>query len=112
MQSGINAGYGSGSRSPSPFTKRSRRYEMNQLVANQSAVNSPFNATTSNVTRRLDADSLQQLPGNRLSSEVVADAKSFRSKRSLSINVNKVSKITKIHNNHDKNSTTSSRALS
>jgi len=57
-------------------------------MANQKGVlNSPG---ASNSKARLDADNLQTLPGKKLGNDI---AQSVRSKRSISINVNKVSKI-------------------
>jgi hypothetical protein len=79
----------------SPFVKRSQRYDIAELMNSQKGVlNSP--AVHSN-GRRLDADSLHQLPGGQFQTEVKADMQSMRSKRSLSINVSRVSKIIKMH---------------
>ena len=80
----------------SPFVKRSQRYDIAELMNSQKGVlNSP--ALHSN-SRRLDAESLQSLPGGQYHTEDRHDRQSMRSKRSLSINVGKVSKIIKMHN--------------
>ena len=47
---------------------------------------------------RLDADSLSKLQSGIHQNEETPDVKSIRSKRSLSINVNKVSKIVRMQN--------------
>ena len=79
----------------SPFVKRSQnRYDLNDFMnSKQGLLNS---AAPVGPSGRLNADSLQRLPGG-LNAEAAPDGQSIRSKRSLSINVNKVSKIVKMN---------------
>ena len=66
-----------------------------------------------NIASRLDADSLRMLGGRAQSREGNYDTemKSVRSKRSLSINVNKVSKITRLNDDGSTAITKASRQL-
>ena len=75
-----------------PFTKKSERYDLVDIMKNgESVLNSPaFHGN------RLNPEGLKTL-GGKQGNNILDDTKSFRSKRSISINVNKVSKITKVN---------------
>jgi hypothetical protein len=78
----------------SPFVKRSQRYDLRNMMDAESALpNSPGFQSSQ---YRLNADTLTHLPKG-LNHEMTPDARSMRSKRSLSINVNKISKIIKVN---------------
>ena len=78
----------------SPVVKRSRRYDLAEFMNKTKGVmNSPgFTGQNS----RLDADNLTKLTSGMHQNDSTQDLKSVRSKRSLSINVNKVSKIVRM----------------
>ena len=78
----------------SPFVKRSQnRYNLTEFMNSKQGV---LNSAAKITGGRLDAENLQRLTG-AIPQDVTPDAKSIRSKRSLSINVNKVSKIIKMN---------------
>ena len=82
--------------SRSPFTLRSqRRYDLTEMMNNsRQRMVSP--AMHKDGGSKLNADSLRQLPGTQEGRGSPEELQSVRSKRSLSINVNKVSKIVKL----------------
>ena len=78
----------------SPFVKRSKRYDLSEFMNKTKGVmNSPgFIGDNS----RLDKDNLTKLQSSMHQNDSAQDLKSVRSKRSLSINVNKISKIVRM----------------
>ena len=82
--------------SKSPFTLRSqRRYDLTEMM-NHSRQGMVSPGMHKEGGSKLNADSLRQLPGTQEGRGSPEELQSVRSKRSLSINVNKVSKIVKL----------------